>query len=81
MHFGPRVRERFGNGARQALWVLIILFMVLLANLGLRLLRGLVLTDIPQAEWLGFEIVFAASALLVGLALVLLRVRGQRSRS
>ena len=72
MHLGPIIRQRYGNTWRQAYWILTILFMILLANGGLRLLRR-VTGDTPTP--LLFEIWFAAVAVSVAFGLIVRRIR------
>jgi uncharacterized membrane protein len=70
MRMAPRMRDRFGDYARWAIWVVTIGLMVVLANLGLVLLRQLLHSrfgiDVPFPD----EMVFAVVAFGVGFFLV-----------
>ena len=70
MHFGPIVQQRFGKVARQLYWLVTIGVMVLLANLGLILLRGWLAEYGPDNKDLMLEIWFALLALAISLLLI-----------
>ena len=72
MHFGPRVRDRYGENARHIFWVFIIVCMVLLANSGLILLRSFLPPE--PANLILLELWFAVTALIVGFLLVYRRI-------
>lgn len=72
MYLGPIIRERYGNIWRKAYWVLTILVMILLANGGLMIVRG-VTGESPGA--LKFEIWFAGLALTIAFGLIVRRLR------
>ena len=74
MHFGPKVRQRYGDKAREILWLLIIIGMILLANTGLRLLRYFITSDFGTNAPLVQEGWFALVALFVGFMLVYKRI-------
>ena len=78
MHFGPLVRENFGDLARKVYWLATILIMILLANLALWLLRIYIDNQLPATENLLVEIWFALLALSVALALVFKRINRKR---
>ena len=75
MHFGPLLRERYGNWARQLCWVVIIALMVALANVTLLLLRYLLGDTANGDSRLVIEIWFALLALTVAMLLVFRRVK------
>lgn len=75
---GPRLRDRYGNVARQAFWILTIVVMVALANAALRGLRMYLNDPAPPANNLLLEIWFSALALMVGMGLLLKRMRRSR---
>ncbi|NND35912.1 MAG: hypothetical protein HKN81_02150 [Gammaproteobacteria bacterium] len=75
MHVGPIVRERYGDNWRRAYWLLTIIVMIVLANVGLRLLRSL--TDKPE-NMLLLEIWFACLAVLIAFTLIFRRLRRRR---
>jgi hypothetical protein len=78
MHFGPIVRDHYGNTARQAYWIATILIMIVLANLGLRLLR-IYLSGYESIENpLMFEIWFAMLAVTIALTLIYKRINKNR---
>ena len=70
MVLGPLTRERFGNWARQLVWIVCIAIMVLLANFALRLLRSLLVGAALSFDQFVYEAVFALTALAVGFGLV-----------
>jgi hypothetical protein len=72
MHFGPIVYRRYGTLARHVYWVVTIVVMVLIANLGLMLLR-IYLGD--TETHLMLEIWFALVALGISLILVFRQLR------
>ena len=78
MHFGPLIRQRYGDWARRSFWLASILLMILLANQSLELLRIYVDNQIPATENLLLEIWFALLALVIGLGLVFKRISKNR---
>ncbi|MFW2404871.1 MAG: hypothetical protein ACN4GT_08890 [Gammaproteobacteria bacterium] len=75
MHFGPIIRERYGNNWRRAYWWLTIIVMIALANVALRLLRGL--TGEPE-NLLLLEVWFTCLAVLVAFLLIVRRMNRNR---
>jgi len=63
MHVGPIIRARWGNTMRQAYWLLTIVLMILVANLGLGLLRRTASTDHVMLE-IWFITIAVATAFL-----------------
>jgi hypothetical protein len=78
MYFGPIVRDRYGNTARQAYWIATILIMIVLANLGLRFLRIYLSGYESIGNSLMFEIWFAVLALTLALDLIFKRLYRNR---
>jgi hypothetical protein len=78
MHLGPLIRQRYGDWARRAFWLASILFMILLANQSLNLLRIFVDNQLPAMENLMLEIWFALLALVIGLGFVFKRISKNR---
>lgn len=74
MYLGPLIVKRFGQGARRAYWLLTILVMLILSNLGLYLFRAYLNSQSIPDEWLPLELWFATMALAVGLGLVFRKV-------
>ena len=72
MHVAPIIRRRWGNTMRQAYWVLTIIVMVLLANLGLGLLRRY--TPTVDTPILYLEIWFILVAVAVSFGLIFRRM-------
>jgi len=70
MHFGPIVLERYGKWARYFYWLLTIAVMVLIANLGLMLLRAILGPSEPGGNNVLPEIWFALLALSIALRLI-----------
>jgi hypothetical protein len=75
MHFGPIIRNRYGNLARRAYWLLTILVMVALANAGLLGLRRLLANPPLPADKLMLEIWFTLLATAVALTLIYRRLK------
>lgn len=78
MHFGPRLRARFGDRIRSVYWLVTILIMVALGNGALLGLRTVLADDIIPGYRLLIELWFAVLALGIALALVFRRMRGRR---
>ena len=76
MHFGPRIRELYGNSARKAFWLVTILAMIVIANIGLYGVRRL--PGIDNAGPLATEIVYTVTFLVVGAGLVFRRQLSRR---
>lgn len=74
MYIGPKVRERFGNLARRAYWLLTILLMIVLANVGLLIFRIYLSSQSIAAETLYLELWFGLVALGVGIAMIFRRL-------
>jgi len=80
MKVAPKMRDRFGSVARWSVWVLTLLLMVVMANLGLIMLRQML------REWLGFhsgfmdELLFSLVSLSLGVALVARHVLANRGK-
>ena len=74
MAFAPMARERYGQGARLAVWILSIALMIALANGTLIGLRTYLLDTAHVNATLKYEIWFCALALAVGVFLVSGRV-------
>lgn len=66
----PRLGERFGQGARWATWVLLIAFMVIVANAGLWLLRNFLITQHGVHAPFLHEMLYAVVAFVLGFLLV-----------
>jgi NADH:ubiquinone oxidoreductase subunit 4 (subunit M) len=78
MHFGPIVGDRYGSMARRAYWLFTILLMIVLANLGLKLLRIYLSNFDAVTNSLMLEIWFALLALLLALSLIFKRLYWKR---
>ena len=78
MHFGPIIKQRFGAQARRAYWLFTILLMIVLANLGLKLLRIYLSNFDAVTNSLMLEMWFALLALSIALALVFKRMNRNR---
>ena len=80
MNVAPKMRDRFGSLARWSVWVLTLALMVIMANLGLLMLRQLL------REWLGFdsgimdELLFSLVSLSLGVMLVARHVLSNRAK-
>jgi predicted MFS family arabinose efflux permease len=80
MKVAPKMRDRFGSFARWSVWVLTLLLMVVMANVGLIMLRQML------RDWLGFdsdwmdELLFSLVSLSLGVALVGRHVIGNRKK-
>ncbi|NND54401.1 MAG: hypothetical protein HKN56_05450 [Gammaproteobacteria bacterium] len=70
MTMAPKMRDRFGARARWATWALTIGIMVVLANLGLIVLRRVLHTHHGIEAPFVHEMVFALLAFAIGFALV-----------
>jgi len=77
MRLAPLARERFGNWARGAVWLLTILLMIALANGMLLGLRGYWAGSAPANPAL-LEIWSGLLALGIGLSLVFRRIHRRR---
>ena len=77
MHFGPILREQYGNWAREIYWVATIVIMVGAANLALLGLQEYLGHPVPE-DSLMMEMWFALLALLVALLLVFRRMKKNR---
>jgi hypothetical protein len=80
MHFGPLVREKYGDWARKVYWLATILLMVFLANLSLKLLRIYIDNELPAMENLMLEIWFALLAFTIPLVLIFKRINKNRTK-
>jgi hypothetical protein len=78
MYVGPILKIRYGPWARQTYWILTILVMIALANLGLWLLRIYFRSFDITAETLALEIWFSMLALMVAMGLIFNRLYRQR---
>jgi hypothetical protein len=74
MYLGPLIVKRFGQGARRAYWLLTILLMILLSNLGLYVFRLYLGSQFFGDETLMLEFWFAILALAVGVGLVFMKI-------
>lgn len=74
MHLGPRIRERFGNQARRAYWLVTMAVMVLIANLTLLGLRKWRAESLHIDEHLPSEMLFLALAVSIAFGLIFLRM-------
>lgn len=77
--FGPLALSRYGQWARSLVWVLSILLMIVIANLGLVLFRTSLLGLVAHKPSLVTEACFAITGLVTGCLLVLRRYRGETS--
>jgi hypothetical protein len=75
MHYGPILRERYGNWLRQTYWILTILFMVAMANLGLLFLRTYLPGAMNPTHSLMLEIWFALLAMGLAMTLILRQLK------
>jgi len=75
MHVGPILRDRYGNWVRQTYWVFTIIFMVVLANLGLSFLRNYIPGTTEPNISLILEIWFALLAMGIAMVLVIKQLR------
>lgn len=75
MYLGPLIRDRFGNGARRAYWVLTIAAMILLANVALLILRQFFA---PPGSQLMPEIWFILLAAGIAYTLIAQKVTGKK---
>ena len=80
MMAAPRMRDRYGSWARWAVWVLVSLMMVLLANLELIALREILHSWFDFDSSWAHEIIFALVALLGGYFLISRYVRRDRTK-
>lgn len=74
MYLGPKLRKRFGNLARRAYWLITILLMIVLANVGLLIFRIYLSSQSIAAETLYLELWFGLVALGVGIAMIFRRL-------
>ena len=74
MYLGPLIRERFGTHARRTYWILTIVVMVILSNLGLFLFRMYLDSQATIEESLMLELWFAIVATGLGLGLIFRRL-------
>ena len=74
MHFGPLLRERYGNWARWLCWFATLVVMIGLANAALLMQRLSLGADPPADNRLAFEIWFAVLALIVAMTLIFRRI-------
>ena len=72
---GPRVAGRYGETGYRVFWWLVMLTMVIIANMGLALLRSYLSGELAEAQRLPVEICFGCVALLTGGALAIYRAR------
>jgi len=78
MHVGPLIKDRFGNTARRAYWLLTILAMIIIGNAALLLLRKW----LPQADSsLLEEIWFLAVAVCIAYALIFRRIAHRNKKT
>lgn len=78
MHVGPIVKQRYGPLARKAYWIANILVMIVLANLGLWLLRIYLSSQAPLLDGRMLEIWFALLTLFVALGFIFNRLYRNR---
>jgi hypothetical protein len=78
MYVGPILKNRYGAWARQTYWILTIVVMIALANLGLWLLRTYFRYFEIAGEALAFEIWFSILALIVAMGLIFNKLYRQR---
>ncbi len=71
MKYGPLALARFGPWARRLVWVLSMLLVIAIANLGLVVFRELLSALLGREPSLGSEVCFAITGLVVGCVLVL----------
>jgi hypothetical protein len=74
MYVGPLIRERFGDWARRAYWLVTILVMIIIGNAGLFVLRIYLDSQSVEHGTLILELWFGVIAMAVGLALVFRRM-------
>jgi hypothetical protein len=74
MYLGPLIRARFGNRARQAYWLVTILVMIVLSNVGLFVFRRYLGSQTIADESLLLEMWFALIAMAVGIGLIYRRL-------
>jgi len=70
MYLGPIIIKRFGQWARRAYWLVTILVMIALSNLGLYFFRAYLSNQPVGDKTLLLELWFATIALAVGLGLI-----------
>ena len=70
MYLGPRIKNFFGYWAHRAYWLITILVMIVLSNLGLYLFRVYLSSQAISDESLMLELWFATMALAVGVGLI-----------
>jgi len=79
MRVAPIMLEKYGQNPRKITWLLSIALMVLLANLGLLLLRTSLFGFVGHDPSIATEACFAITALVTGCLLVLRHTRGSDS--
>jgi hypothetical protein len=80
MNVGPIIKQRYGAWARRAYWMANILIMIILANLGLRLLRIYFGNQAPALDSRMLETWFALLTLFVALGLIFNRLYRNHKR-
>ena len=81
MKLAPLVLSMHGQWGRRMVWVLSILLMVLLANLGLVLLRTSLFGLVAHQPSIATEACFAVTGLVTGCLLVLRHMRNSTDSS
>lgn len=79
MKLGPLLLSAHGQWGRRMVWIISILLMVVLANLGLVLLRTSLISLVAHKPSLATEACFALTALVTGCLLVLWHMRNSTS--
>ncbi len=75
---GPAARGRYGNMARRGVWLITILLMIGIANLGLVFLRAYLAANDSANNHFAFELWFAVLSLAFGAGMVFIRARRTR---
>ena len=78
MYAGPKLRERYGNWARQLYWLLTILLMVAIANVALIGLRGYLYNQTSASSTLLSEIWFVLVAVALAFLFIYRRVNRKK---
>lgn len=81
MKLAPLVLSMYGQWGRRLVWILSILLMVVLANLGLVLLRTSLFGLVAHTPSLAAEACFAITGLVTGCLLVISHMRSSDSNS